>query len=410
MQDSGALRFVDRYAGTSLCGVLSAIHGFSRLRKKPRRDPVRRVLLVELFEMGAAVMLAPSIRHLRAQGEQMELHCLTTTTCFPIWQHMGLIDADKIHVIDARSSMSFVLSSLAAIIKLRKLSFDIILDYELFMRVPAVLVGLLRAKARAGFFRYELEGLYRGSFYQHLCSYNQNSHISKNLLALTKTACSDAQDIPNFKGALSPEELQIQASPVASIAGLFPQVARPYIAICPDVGKSLAMRNYPSSSFADLILRLFAAYPSHQVVLLGTQENSASCEELRRKVGDDARCIDMSGKTSFRELTQLIAGADLLITNDNGPAHFAALSGTKTLALFSTDSPFVYGPLGKAVVAYSFFHCSPCVSAFNHKKSGCRDNKCLQALSPSRVFELAKSILEGTARFGTINGQIPYVL
>ena len=159
-----------------------------------------------------------------------------------------------------------------------------------------------------------------------------------------------------------------------------------------------------------MIQKILEEFPDHQVGLIGTKENRGPCEALQGRIGNN-RITILAGNTSMDELFELLLEARLLISNDNGPIHFAALTQTPTLALFSTDSPYVYGSLGRSVILYSHFQCSPCIMAYNHKQSDCTDNKCLQAIAPEAVFELARSMLRGDQkiRYRTINNQIPYL-
>lgn len=365
--------------------------------------------MVELFEMGASIMLLPSIAYLKKQNPEVEIHCLTTRTCLPVWKAVEAIDLDRIHVIESGSPMTFLWSAFKVLLKLRKTSFDLIVDYELFMRISALFIGVLRARRRAGFYKYKFEGLERGEFYETRCAYNQNSHISRNYLALTKAGYERAAELPNLKSNIAFDEIAVEPmlKPRAQNAKrLRPE---PYIAVCPDVGKTLAVRNYPRPHFAKVVQALLEKYPRHKVVMIGTEENSETADDILGQVALRERCENLCGKTNFTELLDLIAGAELLITNDNGPGHFATLTGTKTLALFSTDSPYVYGPLGDAVIAYTNYQCSPCISAYNHKASACDNNLCLQSLAPERVIDLASRILEGKASFRTINDQVPYL-
>ena len=112
---------------------------------------------------------------------------------------MNIIPEEHIFAIADDNLISFLTSLTATIIRLRKKKIDVIIDFGLFMRVSAVLSFLLKADRRAGFYRYEFEGLYRGTFFDCRCAFNQNSHIAKNFLALTKTALLPAKDYPNFK-------------------------------------------------------------------------------------------------------------------------------------------------------------------------------------------------------------------
>ncbi len=413
MQDSRALRAVDRYIGSFACAAIGGLRCL--VPKRKRKNSIKRVLMIELFEMGAAVMLLPSIRAMQEKEPGVEIHVLTTSTCLPIWHAMNIIEEKNLHIIQFSSATHFILSALKQVIRLRSINFDLILDYELFMRVSAILSGLLRSRERAGFYKYDLEGLSKGGFYDHISAYNQNTHIAKNFLSLTHTALLDAKDSPNYKGNFNPDSLRLNPiipSPerkklMQLIGSKEPNFS--YLVLCPDVGNTLAMRNYPVPSFSEVCGRLMATHPELRFVFIGTESDRTTSEAILSSIPKQDFCFNLCGKTSFSELLSLIAGAELLITNDNGPAHFSALTGTKTLALFSTDSPFVYGPLGDTVIAYSHFQCSPCISAYNHKTSRCDNNKCLQAISPAQVVDLAEAIMSGRARYRTINNLQPYL-
>jgi hypothetical protein len=41
--------------------------------------------------------------------------------------------------------------------------------------------------------------------------------------------------------------------------------------------------------------------------------------------------------------------------------------------------------LGNSESIYAGLACSPCVSAFNHRKTSCTDNQCLRAISTDQV-------------------------
>jgi ADP-heptose:LPS heptosyltransferase len=94
-----------------------------------------------------------------------------------------------------------------------------------------------------------------------------------------------------------------------------------------------------------------------------------------------------------------------MVTNDSGPAHFAAASGLPTIVLFGPETPDLYRPLGNSTAIYAGLACSPCVSASNHRKSACDNNVCMSAISVDEVFravdavlaaQLTKTRLEGT--------------
>jgi ADP-heptose:LPS heptosyltransferase len=391
----------------------------AKLKSTPNNKPIKTVLVMELFEMGAAMMIYPSLQCIKNKIESPTIYCLTLKSIKGSWELLDAIPSENIYAVDDKNLFAFFSSLFSNILKLRKKNIDLIIDYELFMRVSAIISFMIKSRFRVGFNKYEMEGLYRGSFYNYKCAFNQNSHISKNFLSLTKTSLDFEQQYPNFKGHISASELsvpvyksdaQLSISIREKIKALYPDYnGNKLILVSPDVGYNLTIRNYPKNMLVEVINKILNNFPDKLVLLVGTQDNMETCRDVAESVSHK-RCINFCSQApSLREFFELLHTAELLLTNDNGPAHFAAATGTKVLALFSTDSPFIYGPLGNCVIMYSFYQCSPCISAFNHKTSKCTSNLCLQAIKPDAVYEMAVKVINGTVPFRTVNGFLRYV-
>jgi len=68
----------------------------------------------------------------------------------------------------------------------------------------------------------------------------------------------------------------------------------------------------------------------------------------------------------------------------------------RTFVLFGPETPALYGSLGNSTPLYAGLACSPCVSATNHRKTPCRDNVCLQAISVETVLaQLRPALADG---------------
>ena len=93
------------------------------------------------------------------------------------------------------------------------------------------------------------------------------------------------------------------------------------------------------------------------------------------------------------QLTVLYSIASLMVTNDSGPGHFSSITKLPTFVLFGPETPSLYGSLGNSTPIYAGLACSPCVSAANHRKTPCTDNKCLQAITVDQVFETIQPTL-----------------
>ena len=411
MKESRLLRFLDRYVGSFLCFVLSLFR-----RTRPYKTSPQKVLLIELFEMGASIMIIPSIQHLRAQRQDVEIYVLTTAGNSASWEISGLIKKENILCINGRTLSSFLNSATTLVFALRRIGIDLVVDFEKFSRISTILSVFAGVRRIAGFYRYEYEGLYRGSNLIDIpCAFNQNLHIAQNFLALTKTALRPELEYPNFKGSIDPKDLMLPryAANSERMHHLHKQLELTstdrLVLIYPDVGSNLRVRNYPVESYAKVAHMLLEDSNDFHIAILGMNENWSICSELEALIGSP-RCHNLCGTTkSLHDLMDLFSISELLIGNDNGPLHFASLTPIRMIGIFSTDSPFMYGPLGESVV-YSFFHCSPCISALNHKHSRCQDNVCIKAIPPSFVAEMALQLLAGEVETRTINGTQPYLV
>ncbi len=372
--------------------------------------------MIELFEMGASVMVLPAVRHLLERKPDAEIYVLTTIGNRTSWEISDLLAKERIICLDGRSLWSFVSSAARAVRQLRTIGIDLVIDLEKFSRISVILSVLAGARRIAGFHRYEYEGLYRGfSLIDSPCAFNQNEHIALNFFAVAKGALRPEQSYPNLKDWINPDDLKLpkyELSPqgarqVRESLGL--DEGESVVVICPDVGTNLSVRNYPVASYAKVAQQLLDESPGRHIAIIGVELNKAICGELESLIGSP-RVHNLCGKTrSLGELMDLLAASELLIGNDNGPLHFASLTDTPILGIFSTDSPFMYGPLGEAVVLYTFFHCSPCISALNHKHSKCTDNACIKTIPPHVVTEMSLRLIAGEVQTRTVNGVLPYL-
>ena len=131
------------------------------------------------------------------------------------------------------------------------------------------------------------------------------------------------------------------------------------------------------------------------IVITGVNSEKKDALEICKSVNYNERCIDFTGKTTIKELIDLYNVSRIIITNDSGPNHFASLTPIKIIVFFGPETPKIYGTLSpNAVIFYSNFACSPCVSAFNHRRTPCKDNKCLQIIKVDDVFDVVKKELK----------------
>ncbi len=398
-----AMRRIDYYVGIPACFLLTLlVRVIERLRPR-RTDERRRVLFIELSEMGSTILAAATISRVQERYGKDGTFFTIFHKNAPSLRLLGLFPESQIFTLRDDSLVHLAVDLLRFARRCRAAGVDTVIDFELFSRVSSILSLVSGAPTRVGFHNYRGEGLYRGEHLTHRVHYNPYQHMAQNFMALVEALDSETGELPQPKRVIpvQPPPVRIGTEPgayeyvrreLASRYAITPE--HRIVVVNHDAGSLLPIRSWPVARFTDLVRLLLAADPKVLVVLMGIPEAAASAATIAAAVGDP-RCIDFVGRTrTLSDLVQLFHQSDLLITNDSGPAHFATLTPIKSITLFGPETPVLYGPLGaNAVNLYAHLACSPCLSALNHRDSPCTDNKCLQAISVNEVFEEACRLL-----------------
>jgi ADP-heptose:LPS heptosyltransferase len=289
---------------------------------------------------------------------------------------------------------------------MRKLPLDAVIDCELFSRISSLLAFGTGAPVRVGFTPHTQEGLYRGSFINHAIPYNPYQHISKQFLSLVDALQSPTGAPLNKAGPIRDIPLQTELSVHFDPQELHhyqqkmlldhPTTAGRKVVLMYAGGGILPIRAWPEDHYARVAQGLCQA--GYAVGLIGLKEDALLAQSLVRKTGSPW-CVDLTGYTrSIRELLMLFHAAQLLITNDGGPGHFATLTPIQTMVFFGPETGKLYGPLGtRAKILESGIACSPCLSAYNHRLTFCDgDNQCLKRIAPDPVLADAIQFLSNS--------------
>jgi heptosyltransferase-2 len=157
-------------------------------------------------------------------------------------------------------------------------------------------------------------------------------------------------------------------------------IDKPLAILCPGSVNSRAKR-WPAERYAELSDRLIDA--GLNVALIGSPGEL----EVSQQVVSQAKHqpILLTGKTSVAEVVALISIADVLVTNDTGPAHIGAAVGTPTLVIFGPTNPLTTYPFSaNSQVIREPPDCAPCML-----RDCPIDHRCMTAISAERVFREA---------------------
>lgn len=342
----------------------------------------RRILVIQLADLGDLVLAAPAIAHLRNPPDT-EVTLLTKPANNPLAQSLAdrLILVDK-HVYDHPSSIlspSAVLALVRLVRAIRSLHFDqVIVLHHLTTRFGAIKFAALTLLSGAGV----RQGLDNG----------RGWFLTDRKRDLGFGAAPERTYWHQVAGGEGDFPV------AADRAGAGEMVARhgvegAYAVVHPGSGTYSLARRWPSDYFAELA-RLLHEIHGLRIVLVGTWEERAVAETVASGSGNAA--INIAGETNLPALAGVLAGARLFVGNDGGVAQLAQAVSTPSIVIFGPTSPatwYVPSPNSRAI--RRDIACSPCV--YHHFElgtpEGCSTRECLLDLSPRMVARQAEELL-----------------
>jgi len=403
------MRAIDHWVGVPLCAILSPVvalmDGIKNIFTRDNKTP-KRLLFIELSEMGSAILVDPAMRNAQARGA--ELYFLIFKSNRASLTLLNTVKPENIFTIDSSSLGGLIKDTLRFLIMARYHRIDTVIDLELFSRFTALLTGLCGARRRVGYHIFHGEGLWRGFMLTRKVHYNPHIHITKNFLSLIHAAFAKEIEVPFSKIHISDSEVKLEQAVIipavlekvrARIEKMAKEAGIQYtygtnrlILINPNASDLLPQRRWAQQRFSELIQAVHQHYPHDLILITGSPAEFVYVDKVR-SVANVKNALNFAGQVSFAELPPLYTLSDVMVTNDSGPGHFSAVTTLRTVVLFGPETPALYGSIGNSIAITANLACSPCVSAANHRKTPCQDNVCMQAISVEQVLDKVKTQL-----------------
>ena len=397
------MRAIDHWVGVPLCAVASPLVALiDSMKNVFGRGPEapRKLLFIELSEMGSAILVDPAMRAAQARGA--ELFFLIFKSNRASLTLLNTVKPENIFTIDSSSLGGLIKDTLKFLLVARKHRIDTVIDLELFSRFTALLTGLCGARRRVGYHIFHGEGLWRGFMLTRKVHYNPHIHITKNFLSLIHAAFAKEIEVPFSKIHIADSEVRLEQAVIdpavlnkvreriEKLCGTFgiefKQGQQRLILVNPNASDLLPQRRWAQQRFSELIQGLNQRYPNDLILITGSPAEFEYVEKVRA-IANIKNALNFAGQVTFAELPPLYTLSDVMVTNDSGPGHFSAVTPLRTVVLFGPETPALYGSVGKSISITANLACSPCVSAANHRKTPCHDNVCMQAITVAQVLE-----------------------
>ena len=171
-----------------------------------------------------------------------------------------------------------------------------------------------------------------------------------------------------------------------------PEDGRLRLGLCPGAEYGPA-KQWPAERYIEAASRV-SKHTDCEWLIFGSPAEANLGEEIASAIEGNA--TNFAGKTTVQQLVDELRECDLLLTNDTGTMHLAALWGIPTVAIFGSTEPSWTGPLGKNhTVLRKHVECTPCFL-----RECPLDFRCMEAIT---VEAVSNAVLHRTKMLTTVS-------
>lgn len=352
---------------------------------KLKAETIERVVVRGTNWVGDAVMTIPALRELRRVLPDAHITLATRSWAQGIFSDADFIDDLLIYDRGSRDFSATWRQARAW----RKRSFDVALLFQNAFEA-ALIATLARVPQRMGYATDHRRLLltnpvqlpaWRGEQHEVFYYLNLVNKLEEHLYG----ASNVLDRAPVFALDVS-EERKTEARTILHQHGA--RAIRFFVALCPGSTNSRAKR-WPTKNYAMLADQLIE-HTGVDVVLVGAPDETGVSQEVAAQMRYEA--VMLTGRTTLAQLAAVLSLADLLVTNDTGPAHIAAALERPTLVIFGPTMPTTTRPFSdSAEIIRRPPACAPCML-----RDCPIDHRCMTAITPEDVFMRAAAMLHNT--------------
>lgn len=348
-----------------------------------------KILVVKLSAIGDAIHTLPAVAALRRAYPAARIDWVAETAAAGLLEgHPAL---DRVFVSHRKRWMKELRDprkrrrALAGIRRffdeLRRERYDFVIDFQQLLKSAAMVLAA-RGRVKAGFGpgMQHMEGSYL-ALNRRIPAVSMEIHALDRYRMLVESLGVPPGPV-EYRLPIGSAEEQAVAAMLAR-AGI--RGNGPLIAMNP--AATWATKHWTDAGFAEAGDRLVRDLGA-ELIFTGGPGDEPAVARIRERMR--ASSVDLSGRTTLRELAALLRRVRLLIVTDTGPMHLAAAVGTPVVAVFGPTAPWRTGPYGEGhAVVRTGLACSPCfkrVCPLGHRG-------CMEWLGAGEVVEAARRLL-----------------
>jgi ADP-heptose:LPS heptosyltransferase len=277
--------------------------------------------------------------------------------------------------------------------RIRSEHFDLVLDLQ--RHIKSGLISILSgAPERLGFASSNSK-----EFNYLFATTSIAAQPRMRLKLLQYQAFGDALDLP-----VAPIEFGLELPPAEDVhaRGLLAGVPRPILGVI--LGSSWPSRIYFPESIAEVIRGLAApgeGSPGLFPVLLGDRHEQDLAASVIHHLAQTSS-LDLTGRTSLRDLVGIFAECAVAFGPDSGPMHLAAAVGCPVVSLWGSTAAERSAPWGSADFAIrSDIPCHPC-----YLRECPIGRECMRRIAPETIVNTVRRALKVHPRSSAVQANI----
>ncbi|HXH04230.1 MAG TPA: glycosyltransferase family 9 protein [Candidatus Competibacteraceae bacterium] len=334
----------------------------------PADPAIRRILVLKWSAMGDVIIASALFEDIRRAFPDREIHLNT----LPVWQPLFCDDArfDRVWAVDIRNRRHPLRAAGRWLWTVWRGHYDLIIDLQSNDRSRALVTlatWLGRVRWRIGNNRHFPYNIQPPPF-PHDTHILMRMRAALNAAGIATATARPALTIPVRNRERAAALLRQHGLQTGCYALLFPG--------CNPAGQ---LKRWGAARYAELAWRLRAAGIA-RIGLIGGADEREECARIAAQCGD--WLVNLCGQTEILDIPPLCERARLLVANDTGTAHLAAVTSTPMTVLCGPTDPRRVKPLGDNVDTLQAE--LPCVNCYRKQ---CLHHSCMALLSPERVMQ-----------------------
>ncbi|MCM8800641.1 MAG: glycosyltransferase family 9 protein [Candidatus Omnitrophica bacterium] len=288
---------------------------------------IKKILVVRNDRFGEFLLNIPAFRALKESFPQAKICAVVNLYTKELAQYIPYID--EIIIWENRKHKFFEILKFSYKLKKERFDICIILNPSKELNIISFLIGIPTRVGYARKWDFLLTHKIKDKKYlglKHEVEYNLE------LVGLVGAKTEDKSLSLNIT-----EDFAIpQIKDVSNLIAIHPWTSDP-------------IKQWQIENFVELVKKI-SANSNLNVIIIGGKEEEEKSKQYFSSLGAK-NIINLTGKTTLKELASLLKKCRLLVSGDSGPVHLAICVGIPVIALFRNDIPAKsakrWGPWGK---------------------------------------------------------------